>query len=157
MRPKSVMLTAAAALFALPTAASADTAAGWANWEAKASEILAAVEAPGHGEAKRQGVKAACKGVTGTVIGQGFAFPRWAQGLMPMCADIDDIVGADKEVARRNWRIQCRSIKNYRDQLGKATPVAIAPTAHEKALALASFLGAYYERECAHGLERSRD
>jgi hypothetical protein len=150
MRPGFVMLAAAA--FALPTAAIADQATGWARWEAKAAEILAAVQAPGHSEAKRQSVKQACK-----VIGQGFAFPRWAQGLMPMCADIDDIVGGDREVGRRNWHIQCRSIKNYRDQLGKATPVAIAPTAHEKALALASFLGAYYENECAHGLERSKD
>jgi hypothetical protein len=155
MRLSFVILASTA--FALPTAAMADQATGWARWEAKAAEILAAVQAPGHSEAKRQSVKDACKGVTGTVIGQGFAFPRWAQGLMPMCADIDDIVGGDREVARRNWRIQCRSIKNYRDQLGKATPVAIAPTAHEKALALANFLGAYYERECAHGLERSKD
>lgn len=152
-----IKLTIVAAGLALPTAAFADQTTGWANWEAKASEILAAVQAPGHSEAKRQSVKAACKGVTGTVIGQGFAFPRWAQGLMPMCADIDDIVGGDREVGHRSWKIQCRSIKNYRDQLGKATPVAIAPTAHEKALALASFLGAYYERECAHGLERSHD
>ncbi len=151
-----VPLLAVITSWSMSTAALADQAFGWANWEAKAAAILAALQEPGHGEGKRQHVKQACSGITGTVIGQGFQFPYWAQQLIPMCREIDDIVGSDKEVSHRYWALQCKELKRYSGQLGKATPVAVAPTAHDKALALSAFMANYYEQECAHGLERVR-
>ena len=54
-------------------------AAGWKNWADFTANIVANA---GENNYNARGVSAACKGVTGMTIGQGFQFPYWGQSVI---------------------------------------------------------------------------
>lgn len=138
------MIAAALAVTGLVTAVAAqarDRAEAWRIWSDRAQAIHDALTADSD-----IGLKPACNGVTGMLIGQGFQFPHWAQGLMKLC-----------QVSKENWLYQgsrrgqkrwCGDLKDVASQLGKAEPVAEAPRASVIALELSGGARAVYDRVC---------
>ncbi|MCW3846175.1 hypothetical protein OF829_02920 [Sphingomonas sp. LB-2] len=109
---------------ALPGIAEAkDRAEGWRNWTERAERILAAMQS---GESAR--LDSACTGVTRTVIGQGFAFPGWAQSLIQVCT-VTQAAYHGSENSRRSKRI-CSDLRSVSKKIGKAAPVPESPDAH---------------------------
>lgn len=131
-----------ATLLILPSAPAqaGDRTSGWAKWVERAERIEAAMESGDENFKPR--IKEACTGVTGTVIGQGFQFPYWAQGLIQLCSVIKD-----------DWRYsyrkpQCKDAKRVIAILNKATPVPEAPRAEPVAKRIATMLQMSYDSQC---------
>jgi hypothetical protein len=124
------------------TAAEArDRAEGWKNWSVRAEAIEAALH-----QSDREPIKAACNGVTGTLISQGFQFPRWAQALMLTCQVSKDLWLY--KGSRRGVKKWCSDLKDAANQLGKAEPVAEAPDAAPIALRMSATMLMSYDESC---------
>ena len=152
-----IRYTALASLLCLSFASQAASpekeAAGWAKWADFTSGVIDATKAD---QFDAQGIKEACKGATGVVIGQGFQFPYWAQNVLMACRAFkifDDVdkktdAGVDKgnrdeffsgnarKILKREKKALCRDVASISKDLGKATPVASEPRAQPLALAL---------------------
>jgi len=112
---KFLALAALSATLILPGIAEArDRAEGWRNWTERAERIFVAIQ---EGESAR--LDSACKGVTGTVIGQGFQFPGWARALIQVCT----VTQAAYHGSGNNKRSKqiCKDLKSVSAQIGKAT------------------------------------
>lgn len=137
-------------------------AAGWKNWADFTANIAANV---GEGNYNAAGVKAACKGVTGMTIGQGFQFPYWGQSVIQACQVYDDVgdfneffsVGNDqrKKIRKRMNKSLCKDAERVAGNLGKATPVASEPRAQQLAFDLAESMGRIYDAADCDGKKRT--
>ena len=164
--------TAALALFCaltigLPaTAGNADReAAGWKNWADFTANIVANA---GENNFNANGVNAACKGVTGMTISQGFQFPYWGQSVIQACqvyselgsingnlgmaSSSDDLV---KKVFKRKKKSLCKDSERVAGNLGKATPIASEPRAQALAFDLAESMGRIYDAADCSGSKRT--
>lgn len=139
--------------FASQAASPEREAAGWTKWADFTSGVVDATKAEPF---DAPGIRAACKGVTGMVSGQGFQFPYWAQNVMMACRafdvfkDVDEKTdaGVDKgnmdnffsgnarKILKREKKGLCRDVARASKELGKATPIASEPRAQPLALAL---------------------
>ncbi|MEO8159770.1 MAG: hypothetical protein ABI588_00010 [Arenimonas sp.] len=139
--------------FASQAASPEKEAAGWAKWADFTSGVVDATKSERFDAAA---VKAACKGATGVLIGQGFQFPYWAQNVMMACrafSIFDDVdkktdAGVDKgnkddffsgnarKILKREKKALCRDVASISKELGKATPIASEPRAQPLALEL---------------------
>jgi hypothetical protein len=136
--------TALAAALTLPGIAEAkDKAEGWANWTERAERIEAALL---RGESYSAGLDSACKGVTGTVIGQGFQFPGWAQALIPVCT-VTQAAYHGSQNNRRSKQI-CNDLKDVSKRIGKATPTPESGRASEVALRIARVMLVIRDQAC---------
>jgi len=128
MKLRAMLTTAAlAAALTLPGIAEAkDKAEGWANWTERAQRILAALAS---GESPQ--LDSACKGVTGTVIGQGFQFPGWGQALIQVCT-VTQAAYHGSGNNRRSKRI-CNDLQDVSKRIGKSSEVPEGPGAHKVA------------------------
>lgn len=150
----------------LPLSASAASpereAAGWKNWADFTANIAANV---GEGHYNAAGVKAACKGVTGMTIGQGFQFPYWGQSVIQACQVYEDVgdfneffsIGNDqrKAIRKRMQKSVCKQAERVAGNLGKATPIASEPRAQELAFDLAESMGRIYDAAECSGKQRT--
>lgn len=114
---------------------------GWKAWTERATAIDAALKQTDAGP-----IKAACSGVTGTVIGQGFQFPYWGQALMNVCQVSKDLWLYRS--SRRGMKRWCSDVKDVAKQIGKATAVPEGPGAAEVALDLSTGLMSAYDEVC---------
>jgi hypothetical protein len=117
-------MAGAASLLVQAAPASADKAEGWAKWMERAQRIEDALISTSSPQ-----LDSACKGVTGTVIGQGFAFPYWGQGLIQVC-QVGQAAYHGSENNRRSRQI-CGDLKRVARIMSESKPVAEAPGAHE--------------------------
>lgn len=132
--PRGLTATLLAVALVLPGIAEArDRAQGWHNWTERAERIFAALQS---GESRR--LDSACSGVTRTVVGQGFAFPGWAQSLIQVCT-VTQAAYHGSENNRRSKTI-CKGLREASKKIGKATPVPEDPDAHRVALRLSRIL-----------------
>lgn len=141
---KRLTLAALATALTLPGIAEAkDRAEGWANWTARAERIFVAIQS---GESPR--LDSACKGVTGTVIGQGFQFPRWAQSLIQVCT----VTQAAYHGSNNNKRSKtiCKDLRSVSAQIGKATEVPEGPGARDVALRLSRIMIEIRDQVCVN-------
>ena len=137
-------------------------AAGWKNWADFTGNIIANV---GEGNYNTAGVKAACKGVTGMTISQGFQFPYWGQSVIQACQVYDDVgdfndffsVGNDerKKIRKRMQKSVCKQAERVAENLGKATPIASEPRAQQLAFDLAESMGRIYDAAECSGKKRT--
>ncbi len=134
LHPAAILL-----MFVTTPALAGDKAAGWAKWVERAERIEAAIQS-GEENFKPQ-IKEACTGVTGTVIGQGFQFPYWAQTLIQVCTTLKD------NRAYGN-KMQCSDAKRVIVNLRKATPVPEAPRAEPIARNIADMLQIAVDQQC---------
>lgn len=114
---------------------------GWKAWIERASAIDAALK-----QTDSSQMKAACSGVTGTVIGQGFQFPYWGQSLIQVCQVSKDLWLYT--MSRRGQKRWCSDIKDVANKIGEATPVAEGPGAAEVALDISATMKLGYEQAC---------
>jgi hypothetical protein len=141
---RSLAVIALAAALTLPGIAEArDRAEGWRNWTARAERILAAMES---GESAR--LDSACSGVTGTVIGQGFQFPGWAQSLIQVCT-VTQAAYHGSHDNRRSKQI-CKDLPRVAKQIGKATAVPEDPKAHQAAREISRVMMIVYDTVCVN-------
>lgn len=111
---KCLTIAALSTALILPGIAEArDKAEGWANWTERAERIFAALQS---GESAR--LDSACKGVTGTVIGQGFQFPGWGQSLIQVCT-VTQAAYHGSGNNRRSKQI-CKDLPRVSKLIGKA-------------------------------------
>lgn len=137
-------------------------AAGWKNWADFTANIVANV---GEGHYDAAGVKAACKGVTGMTIGQGFQFPYWGQSVIQACHVYEDVgdfnaffsVGNDqrKAIRKRMNKNVCKDAERVAGNLGKATAIASEPRAQQLAFDLAESMGRIYDAAECGGKKRT--
>lgn len=138
------MMAVAMAMTGLVTATVADAKTreeGWKAWIERATAIDAALKQPDMGP-----MKAACSGVTGTVIGQGFQFPYWGQSLIQVCQVSKDMWLY--QTNRRGAKRWCSDVKDIAGKIGKATPVAEGPGAAELAQDISALLMEGHETIC---------
>jgi hypothetical protein len=141
------VLGATAALVAIAGLATATAAEakskeeGWKAWSERARAIDAALK-----QTDSSQMKAACSGVTGTVIGQGFQFPYWGQSLIQVCQVSKDLWLYT--MSRRGQKKWCSDIKDVARTIGKATPVPEGPGAAEIALDISATMTLGYEQVC---------
>jgi hypothetical protein len=141
---RTLAIAALTCALTLPGIAEAkDKAEGWAAWTARAERIEAALL---RGESYSAGLDSACKGVTGTVIGQGFAFPRWAQSLIQVCT-VTQAAYHGSSNNRRSKTI-CNNLKDVAKQIGKATPTPESGHASDVALRLSRIMLAIRDQAC---------
>ncbi|MES2445307.1 MAG: hypothetical protein V4574_20975 [Pseudomonadota bacterium] len=143
LRPLLTVAAFAAALTLPGIAAARDRAEGWANWTARAERIFAALVT---GESPR--LDSACSGVTGTVIGQGFQFPRWAQSLIQVCTVTQAALHGSNN-NRRSKQI-CKDLQNVSKQIGKSTEVPEGPGAHKAAQHLSKAMIEMRDQMCVN-------
>lgn len=135
---------ALACALTLPGVAEAkDKAEGWAAWTARAERIEAALL---RGESFSAGLDSACTGVTRTVIGQGFQFPRWAQSLIQVCT-VTQAAYHGSSNNRRSKTI-CNNLKDVAKQIGKATPTPESGRASDVALRISRIMLAIRDQAC---------
>lgn len=137
-------IAALAGTLVLPGIAQArDKAEGWANWTERAERIEAALL---RGESYSAGLDSACTGVTRTVIGQGFQFPRWAQSLIQVCT----VTQAAYHGSNNNRRSKtiCNNLKDVAKQIGKATPTPESGRASDVALRISRIMLAIRDQAC---------
>jgi hypothetical protein len=140
----TLAIVALACALTLPAIAEAkDRAEGWAHWIERVERIEAAISSTGDASAR---LDSACTGVTRTVIGQGFAFPRWAQSLIQACT-VTQAAFHGSDYRKRSKNI-CKGLVDVSKQLGKATEVAEAPRAHLVAQRLSYELIALHNQVC---------
>jgi len=131
----------AAGLTGASVAEAKDRAEAWAIWSARAQAIDDALQGGEIGP-----MKTACNGVTGMLISQGFQFPYWAQGLIPVCRVSKDLwIYSGSKRGVKKW---CGDVKDAAGQIGKAEPVAEAPRASVIALNISARMRASYEQLC---------
>lgn len=122
---KTLPVLAAAVLVLASTAASAASpekeAAGWAKWVDFGQGIIDATD-----QESIAALNAACKGVTGMTISQGFQFPYWAQQQIQLCTGLGYIAKGDRKSA-------CKTLKAVSRELAKAKPVEVEPRAEPMA------------------------
>lgn len=131
---RTLTFFALAAALALPGIAEArDKADGWRNWTERAERIFVAIQ-----EGQSAGLDSACKGVTGTVIGQGFQFPGWARSLIQVCT----VTQAAYHGSGNNKRSKqiCKDLKTVSGQIGKATEIPEGPGARDVAIRLSRIM-----------------
>ena len=143
IRHTLVTAALAAALILPANAAPRDKADGWRNWTERAERIFVAIQS---GESAR--LDSACKGVTGTVIGQGFAFPRWAQALIQVCT----VTQAAYHGSNNNKRSKtiCKDLRSVSAQIGKATDVPEYPQAKDVAIRLSRIMLEIRDQVCVN-------
>ncbi|MBN8816913.1 MAG: hypothetical protein J0J06_15880 [Sphingomonas sp.] len=132
------------AIVGLVTATAAEAKSkeeGWKAWAERATAIDAALK-----QTDSSQMKAACSGVTGTVIGQGFQFPYWGQSLIRVCQVSKDLWLYT--MSRRGQKKWCSDIKDVAKTIGKATPVAEGPGAAEIALDISATMMLGFEQAC---------
>lgn len=142
-------------------------AAGWTKWADFTSGVVAATKSE---KFDAPAIKAACKGAMGVVIGQGFAFPYWAQNVMTACRafsvfnDVDKKTDAGiaegnqdeffsasaRKMLKREKKGLCRDVSRISYELGKATPVASEPRAQPLALELKAQMDMIAEKAECH-------
>lgn len=140
-------------------------AVGWKNWADFTENVVANV---GENDYNAAGVKAACKGVTGMTIGQGFQFPYWGQSVIQACqvyAELGDVNGnigmasVDndllKKIFKRKKKSLCKDSERVAENLGKATPIASEPRAQQLAFDLAESMGRIYDAADCSGKKRT--
>jgi hypothetical protein len=137
-------------------------AAGWKKWADFTANVAANV---GEGSYNANGVKAACKGVTGMTISQGFQFPYWGQSVIQACQVYDEVgdfneffsVGNDqrKKIRKRMQKNVCKQAERVAENLGKATPIASEPRAQQLAFDLAESMGRIYDAAECSGKKRT--
>lgn len=120
-----------------------DRAEGWSKWIERVERIEAAMHSTGGASAR---LDSACSGVTGTVIGQGFAFPRWAQSLIQACT-VTQAAFHGSDYRKRSKNI-CKGLVTVSKQLGKATEVPESPQAHLVAQRLSYELIGLHNQVC---------
>ena len=151
---RSPLLCALIATSLAPVVAAADPATAWPRWTEKVRGISDIIEdGTPLGEEKRQRMKAQCKGVTGIVIGSGFAMPTFAQQLMPLCGFIDEMVGPDLTVSRRKWHGDCGTVHHVSANMLKVKPIEGFPQVEVEARRLAAHVARFYDQQCKHGLK----
>lgn len=144
--PRMLTVAALAATLVIPSIAEArDRTEGWARWTARAERIEAALL---QGESYSAGLDSACTGVTGTVIGQGFAFPGWGQALIRVCT-VAQAAYHGSNNNRRSRQI-CRDLPSVAKQIGKATPTPESGRASEVALRISRILFAIRDQACVN-------
>ena len=139
-------IAALACTLVLPGIAQArDKAEGWANWTERAERIEAALL---RGEGGSAGLDSACKGVTGTVVGQGFQFPRWAQSLIQVCT----VTQATYHGSNNNPRSKtiCKELPDVAKQIGKATPTPESGHASDVAVRISRIMLTIRDQACAN-------
>lgn len=140
-------------------------AAGWKNWADFTANIAANV---GEDSYNAAGVKAACKGVTGMTIGQGFQFPYWGQSVIQACQAYDELGDVNgnlgmasssndllKKIFKRKKKSLCKDSERVAANLGKATPIASEPRAQQLAFDLAESMGRIYDAADCSGEKRT--
>lgn len=128
----------------LPGVAEArDKAEGWANWTERAERIEAALL---RGESYSAGLDSACKGVTGTVVGQGFQFPGWGQALIQVCT-VTQAAYHGSNNNRRSKQI-CKDLPRVAKLIGKATPTPESGRASDVALRISRIMLAIRDQAC---------
>ena len=141
---KLIAATALSCALVLPAnAAPRDRADGWHAWTERAERIFVAIQS---GESPR--LDSACKGVTGTVIGQGFAFPRWAQALIQVCT-VTQAAYHGSNNNRRSKQI-CKDLASVSKQIGKATEVPEDPRARDVAIRLSRIMIEMRDQMCVN-------
>jgi hypothetical protein len=129
----------AVSLTATPALAG-DKTEGWARWLDRAERIEAALDS---GEANyKANLKAACTGVTGSVVRMGFGPPYWAQGLIQVCTVLKE------DWIYKNGKAQCKDVRRVIGIINKATPVPEAPRAEPVAKHIAAMMQAAYDGQC---------
>lgn len=140
-------------------------AAGWKTWADFTANIVANT---GENNYNANGVSAACKGVTGMTISQGFQFPYWGQSVIQACqvyselgsingnlamaSSSDDLM---KKVFKRKKKSLCRDSERVAENLGKATPILSEPRAQPLAFDLAESMGRIYDAADCSGSKRT--
>lgn len=141
-----VSVALAASLITSEPALAKSKAEAWAAWMARAQMIDDALNSNPDGtmpiEAYKDRVSSACKGVTGTVIGQGMAFPGWGQKLIPLCRALDGGFFSGSRGKR------CGDLKSAGKALVNAGPVAEVPEAQTVAQRLGSDVLAFQRSGC---------
>ena len=140
-------------------------ATGWKNWADFTENVATNVDEDSYSAA---GVKAACKGVTGLTIGQGFQFPYWGQSVIQACqvyAELGDVNGnlamasssndLLKKIFKRQKKSLCKDSERVAENLGKATPIASEPRAQQLAFDLAESMGRIYDAADCSGKKRT--
>jgi len=147
MNLRALLTTAAlAAALTLPGIAEAKTKAeGWANWTERAERIEAALL---QGEGNSPDLDSACKGVTGTVVGQGFQFPGWGQALIQVCT-VTQAAYHGSGNNRRSKRI-CKDLESVSKRIGKATPTPESGNASDVALRISRVMIAIRDQACTN-------
>lgn len=141
---RTLTVAACAAMLTVPSVAEAkDKAEGWANWTARAERIEAALL---QGEGYSAGLDSACTGVTRTVIGQGFAFPRWGQALIQVCT-VTQAAYHGSNNNRRSRQI-CRDLPRVAKEIGKATPTPESGNASQVAQRISRIMFAIRDQAC---------
>ena len=126
MRAGACALALGGMIAAVPAEAKSKQEA-WAAWVERAQKIDFALKVQDETVYKEM-IKGACNGVTGTVIGQGMAFPMWGQELIGVC-----------RAAKDNWIYGhrkgafCKDVKRSAKVLARAEPVPEAPEAERLA------------------------
>ena len=144
MNRRTLTVAMLAAALALPGVAEArDKAEGWRNWTQRAERIFAAIQT---GESAR--LDGACRGVTGTVIGQGFQFPGWARALIEVCT-VTQAAYHGSGNNRRSRQI-CKDLKTVSGQIGKATEVPEGPGARDVAIRLSRIMIEIRDHVCVN-------
>ena len=135
----------ASLVVAEPAAAKSKTEA-WAAWMQRAQMIDDALSTTKDTGVSReeydQRVSTACKGVTGTVIGQGMAFPGWGQKLIVLCR------ASTGGFFSGSMGKRCKELKSAGNALSKAGPVAEAPEATELAHHLGFVALSIHDKSC---------
>ena len=123
----------------------ADKAAGWHHWADRGERIALAVRAVNPAQ-----LDSACDGVTGTVIGQGFQFPYWGQQLIGVCRVYRSLFShlKDNSTTRAAKKNECKTLKQVRGNLAKATDVAEEPRALPVAKELVVLIEAMQDVYC---------
>ncbi|HEX7692927.1 MAG TPA: hypothetical protein VF409_00450, partial [Sphingomonas sp.] len=145
---------------AIPAAALAlSQAEGWAKWTAKANQIYAAVDdGQPPSEGKRQKIKGACTGASGTL--SGWSAPYWATNIVGLCRHVDDEFGPDRTISRAWGRGECMEMKEVRGQLrnGADKGVADQPDVQPAAKKLFALADSFYTTYCTKdGRKQMRD
>jgi hypothetical protein len=141
---RRIALIAFTLAFCVPPLAEArDKAEGWRNWTERATRISDAIYT-----GDSPGLDSACKGVTGTVVSQGFQFPYWAQSLIQVCT----VAQAGYHGSGHNRRSKqiCNDLKDVSRKIGKSEPVAEGPGAHEIAQRISKQLLAVRDQLCVN-------
>lgn len=139
--------------------------AGWKNWADFTENVVANT---GENSYNAAGVKAACKGVTGMTIGQGFQFPYWGQSVIQACQVFDQLGDVNgnlamasssddllKKIFKRKKKSLCRDSERVAENLAKATPIASEPRAQQLAFDLAESMGRIYDAADCSGKKRT--
>ena len=109
-------------------------------------------------EGKRQKIKGACTGASGTL--SGWSAPYWATNIVGLCRHVDDEFGPDRTISRAWGRGECMEMKEVRGQLrnGADKGVADQPDVQPAAKKLFALADSFYTTYCTKdGRKQMRD